>query len=88
MIKSQMLIAIRSIIVDMSENCFHVRTEADCAGQHYVAYLTENDVDIVKFRERLKLISDNGRSLDKKTLIIIKDENFIKELIRQDDGYS
>ena len=82
MTKSFDIIAIRSIIVDISKECFHVRQESDSAGVHYVAYLIEGDVDLFEFRSRLKKVN-----LDKKTLIIFKNEYSILSMI-ESDGFN
>ena len=71
---------IKELIVDMSEHYFHVRKESDSAGTHFVAYLVEGDVDLKNFRARLRTLR-----LDKKTLIVLKDEDFIKAKIKEDN---
>ena len=71
---------IKELVVDMSEHYFHVRKESDSAGAHFVAYLVEGDVDLKNFRARLRTLK-----LDKKTLIVIKDEDFIKAKIKEDN---
>ena len=37
---------LRSLAIEQSEECFHVSSESDGAGSHYVLYLVEGSVNV------------------------------------------
>jgi len=69
---------IRSLIVDHTEHCFHLKRSSDVGGSHLMIYLPEEarkDFDINAFRQdRYKLVGYN------RVLIAFVNESYISDL--------
>jgi hypothetical protein len=69
---------IRSLIVDHTDHCFHLKRSSDDGGHHLMLYLPEEarkDFDIKSFREdRYKLIGYN------RVLIAFVSEGYVSDL--------
>ena len=69
---------IRSLIVDHTDHCFHLKRGSDDGGRHLMLYLPEEarkDFDIKSFREdRYKLIGFN------RVLIAFVSEGYVSDL--------
>ena len=69
---------IRSLIVDHTDHCFHLKRTSDDGGQHLFLYLPEEarkDFDIKTFREdRYNLIGYN------RVLITFVSEGYVSDL--------
>ena len=69
---------IRSLIVDHTEHCFHLKRSSDDGGSHLMIYLPEEarkDFDINAFRQdRYKLVGYN------RVLIAFVNESYISDL--------
>ena len=69
---------IRSLIVDYTDHCFHLKRSSDDGGNHLFLYLPEEarkDFDIKSFREdRYKLIGFN------RVLITFVSEGYVSDL--------
>ena len=69
---------IRSLIVDHTDHCFHLKRSSDDGGHHLFLYLPEEarkDFDIKAFREdRYKLIGYN------RVLIAFVSEGYVSDL--------
>ena len=69
---------IRSLIVDHTDHCFHLKRTSDDGGHHLFLYLPEKarkDFDIKSFREdRYKLIGYN------RVLITFVSEGYVSDL--------
>jgi hypothetical protein len=69
---------VRSLIVDHTDHCFHLKRSSDDGGQHLFLYLPEEarkEFDIKAFREdRYKLIGFN------RVLIAFVSEGYVSDL--------
>ena len=67
--------SLRTLAIEHSEECFHVASESDSGGSHYVLYLVEGSVQVSKVMKAIEL------SKIRRCILILTDAQFVKQKI-------